>query len=103
MLMAPFDAAPKPVKASSEFSSPVRNTELVTINKTRSGQGLGPLKTRDRETAKCTNLAAVYGPKELHAAVAPVGVLVLWGTKLKLDGLDILLDGRQVGRVVWVE
>jgi len=67
--------------------------------------GAGPAQngTRDRETAKCTNLAAVYGPKELHAAVAPVGVLVLWGTKLKLDGLDILLDGRQVGRVVWVE
>jgi len=67
--------------------------------------GAGPAQngTRDRETAKCANLVAAYGPKELHATVAPAGVLVLWGTKLKLDGLDITLDGRDVGRVVWVE
>lgn len=67
--------------------------------------GAGPAQngTRDSETAKCANLVATYGPKELQAAVAPVGALVLWGTKLKLDGLDILLEGRPVGRVVWVE
>ena len=67
--------------------------------------GAGPAQnsTRDRETAKCTNLVAAYGPKELQAAVAPAGVLVLWGTKLKLDGLDIAIGDRHVGRIVWVE
>lgn len=67
--------------------------------------GTGPAQnsTRDRETAKCANVVAAYTPKELHTVVAPVGVLVLWGTKMRLDGLDITLDGSRVGRIVWVE
>lgn len=71
----------------------------------RRWMGAGPAQnsTRDPETAKCANLVATYGPQELGAPVAPLGVLVLWGTKLKLDGLDVLLDGRRVGRIVWVE
>lgn len=64
----------------------------------------GPAQSgsRDKNSASCQQLSAAYGPKELGRAVDPKGALVLWGALLKLDGLDVLLDGRRVGRIVWV-
>jgi hypothetical protein len=66
--------------------------------------GSGPAQTRSRskESAGCPHVSATYGPKELGRAVDPTDILVLWGTSFKLDGLDLLLGGRRVGRVVWV-
>lgn len=65
--------------------------------------GSGPAQTRPRskESTDCPHFSATYGPKELGQAVDPADTLILWGASLKLDGLDILLDGRRVGRIVW--
>lgn len=67
--------------------------------------GLGPAQSmaRDQATGKCTNFKNVYGPKELHKIVTPADGLILWGAPLKLDGLDISLDGKKIARVVWVD
>jgi hypothetical protein len=67
--------------------------------------GSGPAQSmaRDQATGKCTNFKNVYGPKELHKIVTPADALILWGASLKLNGLDISLEDKKVGRVVWVD
>lgn len=70
---------------------------------TRRWTGSGPAQTRSRskESTGCPHFSATYGPKELGQAVDPTDILILWGASLKLDGLDLLLDGRPVGRIIW--
>lgn len=67
--------------------------------------GSGPAQTRlrSKESISCPLLSATYGPKELGQAVDPADILILWGTSLKLDGLDLWLDRRRVGRIIWVD
>lgn len=66
--------------------------------------GSGPAQNRSNtnDSTSCLRVSATYGPKELGQAVEPVGALVLWGALLQLDGLDLLLNGQRVGRIVWV-
>lgn len=67
------------------------------------GSGPAQNKSRSSESTGCPYFSATYGPKDLGQAVDPTEALVLWGTSLKLNGLDLLLDGRRVGRIVWVD
>ncbi len=67
------------------------------------GSGPAQNKTYDGTTSSCMIQTAAYGPAELHEIVLPGGILVLWGARLKMSGLQVFLSGHKVGRVVWVD
>lgn len=66
--------------------------------------GSGPVRSKpnNKDSTSCLQNVGTYGPKEMGKSIDPDRALVLWGAQLKLDGLDLLLEGRRVGRIVWV-
>lgn len=66
------------------------------------GSGPAQSRSRSKDSTNCPHFGATYGPKELGQTVDPTDALILWGATLKLDGLNLFLDGRRVGRIVWV-
>lgn len=66
--------------------------------------GSGPVQNRPRgnNSTGCAEYSAAFGPTEMGRVTDPGDNLVLWGALFKLDGLDISLDGRRVGRIIWM-
>ena len=65
--------------------------------------GSGPVQDRPRgkSSTSCQEFSATFGPTEMGRVTDPSNDLVLWGALFKLDGLDVLLGGRRVGRIIW--
>ena len=72
----------------------------------RTWTGAGPSQNANynSKTRMCGTNTLTYGLEKLGADVSPnKDDLVLWGERLKLDGLNVLRSGHKVGSVIWLD